>query len=75
MTPEEFSKMEDEKDLLACRAEIAKVLFGKNPFIAIASLLDVVIALVETAESHKLDMYKKIILVLLEAAKQHKEEK
>lgn len=75
MTPEEFAKMEDEKDLFACRSEIVKVLVGKSPMIAIASLLDVIIALVESTELQKSDVYKKIILVILDAAKQQEEKK
>jgi len=75
MTPEEFAKMEDEKALLQCRKEMVEVLKDKEIMIAIATLVDVLIALVETNQIAKLHVYKNIIMLLLEVAKKNKEEK
>lgn len=69
MTPEEFTKMEDEKDLMQCRKEMVEVLKDKDIMIAIATLTDILIALIESVKPHKIAIYKNLIKLLLEIEK------
>lgn len=73
MSPDEFTRQEDEKDIQRVKEKLSEALDGEEVMIGMTAIFSMLVFLVETHCINPVRTYKKMITTLLETAKKHKD--